>query len=304
MNRTGGARPRTVGRRATDDAGSGTQATPGESQPARARQRDPLPTRSRDLPALPPTYHDVLARGLGLIGLPLDRRALGAIDTHVRLLLSWTAAINLTAIREPQDVAHEHVLDSLAAVPLFRERGVDAFVDLGSGGGFPGLPLAVALPARRALLVDSVGKKARFLATVVDALEDEGLVAPGTIDVASRRAEELAAEPSHRESWPAVVARAVAGLGELAELAFPLLARGGSLVAWKRQPLAEELAEAEEILPALGGGRIHVAAVRIEGLEDHALVAIEKLGPTPARFPRSPVERRRGVPAGGALRRI
>ncbi len=93
-----------------------------------------------------------------------------AIDGHVRLLLAWTAAINLTAIRDPGEVAVAHVLDSLTAVPLLRSAGIDAFVDLGSGGGLPGLPLAIALPARRALLVESTGKKARFLETAVAAV--------------------------------------------------------------------------------------------------------------------------------------
>lgn len=302
MNRTGGARPSTVGRRATDDAGSGTLATPGSSKPAGSREREPLPTRVRDLPPVPPAFDEVVARGLERIGLTLDDGALGAIDAHVRLLVAWTVAINLTAIREPAAIAREHVLDSLAAVPLLRERGIDAFVDLGSGGGFPGLPLAVALPARRALLVDSIGKKARFLATVVAALDDDGLLWAGTTEVAARRAEELATDASHRERWPGVVARAVAGLAELAELAFPLLARGGSLVAWKRAPFAEELDEAEAVLGVLGGGRIEVRPVGIEGLEDHVLVAIEKRGPTPARFPRSPAERRRASADGRPTR--
>ncbi len=300
MNRTGGARPRTVGRRATDDAGSGTRATPGPIDPGGSRGRDPLPTRFSDLPRLPATYDAAVAGGLERLALTLDTPALAAIDAHARLLIAWTAAINLTAIREPVAIAREHILDSLAAVPLLRDRGVDAFVDLGSGGGYPGIPLAVALPARRALLVDSIGKKARFLATVSDALAADGLIRTGTVEVAAVRAEDLARQAAHRGRWPGVVARAVADLPELAELALPLLASGGVLVAWKRLPIDDEVAAAAELLPTLGGGRIEVVRIAVEGLEDHVLVLLEKIAATPSRFPRAPAERRR---AAGTRRR-
>jgi 16S rRNA (guanine527-N7)-methyltransferase len=94
------------------------------------------------------------------LGLSIDATVRRAIDDHVRLLLRWTEAINLTAIRDPAEAARLHVADSLAAVPVLRARSIDRFLDLGSGGGFPGLPLALALPAARAVLVESVGKKA------------------------------------------------------------------------------------------------------------------------------------------------
>ena len=103
------------------------------------------------------------------------------------------------------------------------------FLDLGSGGGYPGLPLALALPAERALLVDSIAKKAAFLEVAVAAA---GVA--GRVEIAAARAESLAADRRHRERWPAVTVRAVASLAELVELAFPLLAPGGVLVAWKR----------------------------------------------------------------------
>jgi 16S rRNA (guanine527-N7)-methyltransferase len=155
---------------------------------------------------------------------------------HLRLLLAWSVAVNLTAITDPVVAVRRHVLDSLAATPLLRERRIDAFVDIGSGGGYPGLPLAVTVPARRALLVDSVGKKARFLeaAATVTGLAD-------SVQVFAGRAERLAGDGRHRERWPAVVARAVGDLAEVAELGLPLLARGGILVAWKRGDLRTEL---------------------------------------------------------------
>src|SRR5262249_44493498 len=114
-------------------------------------------------------------------------------------------AINLTAIREPSEVATAHVLDSLVAVPVLRGTGTHELLDLGSGGGYPGIPLAAALPADGALLVDSIAKKIGFLRTVVEAT---GL--GGTVGVEASRAEALARDARHREAWPAVTARAVA----------------------------------------------------------------------------------------------
>jgi 16S rRNA (guanine527-N7)-methyltransferase len=229
-----------------------------------------------------------LERGLERLGLTIGAAEHDAIDGHVRLLLAWTASVNLTAIRDPEAVAREHVLDSLSALELLRARSIDAFVDVGSGSGFPGIPLALALPARRALLVESVGKKARFLQTAVDAVGRAD-----RIGVATARAEALARQAAERAAWPAVLARAVASLPELAELAFPLLRTGGILVAWKRMPIARELTDARAVLGAVGGGPLEVVPCRVDGLADHVLVLATKLRPTPDRFPRDPAERRR-----------
>ena len=185
-------------------------------------------------------------------------------------------------------MAREHVLDSLAGVPLLRRLGVDEYVDLGSGAGYPGLALALALPASRALLVESVAKKARFLEVAVAAAGADGWVAVEAI-----RAEDLAANRKHREAWPAVVARALAPLPELAELALPLLGIGGKLVAWKRRPLDAELAAVEKALAQLGGKLVAVEAVAVPGIEDHVLVVLEKTRATGAQYPRPPAVRRR-----------
>jgi 16S rRNA (guanine527-N7)-methyltransferase len=225
-------------------------------------------------------------------GISLSDEIRRAIDAHVRLLLGWSSAINLTAIHEADAIAREHVIDSLTALPILRSAGVDEFVDLGSGAGFPGLPLAMALPARRALLVESIGKKARFLETVLGAVELP------VVGVAAVRAETLAADPRHRGAWQAVVARAVASLPELAELALPLLRPGGILVAWKRRPLDEELARAERALRELRGRVASVRPVAVPGLQDHVLVVVEKTGETPGGLPRDPAARRRR-PLGG-----
>jgi len=276
-------------RRAKNDlAGSGTLGRPrlhptGEP----IRQREPLPTRVGGLPPLAPDFHAALDAGLGALALALDPAQRRAIEDHVRLLLAWNQVINLTSITDPAEVAVRHVVDSLTAVGLLRERGIDRVLDLGSGGGFPGIPLAVAVPLRRALLVESVGKKARFLSAAVNAVGLDGVVA-----VAADRVEGVAAGPEGR-GWPAVTARAVGPLAELVELAFPLLAPGGSLIAWKRGEIAAELTAASRAAAALGAGTFETLAVRVPGLDGHCLVVATPGGPVPSGFPRNPRVRTR-----------
>jgi 16S rRNA (guanine527-N7)-methyltransferase len=252
------------------------------------RPREPLPTRVEDTPDLPADYHAALDVGLAVLGLSLPPAARTAIDGHARLLLAWTSAINLTAIRNPAAVALAHVIDSLAAVTLLRERGIDQLLDLGSGGGYPGLPLAAALPATRALLIEPIAKKTAFLSVVASAT---GLA--DVVEAAPVRAEALAADPRHRERWPAVTARAVANLADLVELAFPLLAPGGCLVAWKRGDLGAEMAAAERAMDALGGGSLAIRPVQVPGLSGHRLVVATARGRAPRAYPRDPGARKR-----------
>jgi 16S rRNA (guanine527-N7)-methyltransferase len=151
------------------------------------------------------------------------------------------------------------------------------------------MPLAAAVPSSEALLVDSVGKKARFLDVAVDAI---GLA--GRVRVGSVRSEALAADGRHRERWPAVTARAIAPLAELVELAFPLLAPGGLLIAWKRGHLDAELAAAGRAIDALGGGSTEVQQVELAGLDNHRLVLVRRgRRSVPAAYPREPAARRR-----------
>ncbi|MEP6639863.1 MAG: 16S rRNA (guanine(527)-N(7))-methyltransferase RsmG [Chloroflexota bacterium] len=252
------------------------------------RPREPLPTRVEDTADLPAAYSAALDGGLGALSEPMSASARAAIDGHVRLLLAWTEAINLTAIRDPALVAVAHVLDSLTGVAVLRARGIDRFIDLGSGGGYPGLPLAAALPAARALLLEPVAKKAAFLSVVAAAT---GLA--DTVEAASVRAEALAADGRHRGRWPAVTVRAVAKLAELVEIAFPLLAPGGCLLAWKRGDLEAELAAADRAIAALGGGTIEIRPVEIDGLDSHRLVVVTARGRVPSAYPRDPAARKR-----------
>jgi 16S rRNA (guanine527-N7)-methyltransferase len=222
------------------------------------------------------------------LALDLDPGQRNQIDDHVRLVLAWNASINLTAIREPAQLAGRHVLDSLAAVPVLRRLGVRGFVDLGSGAGYPGIPLLVGLPAERALLVDSIAKKAAFLRTALTALD---LDARAT--VAATRAEVLAADPAHRGRWPAVVVRAVAGLADLVELSLPLLDSGGILAAWKGPAVEAELAAANRAARELGGAPAELIDLAVPEIDGSRLVIVRRTGRIAAGYPRDPATRRR-----------
>ena len=241
------------------------------------RRREPLPTRVEDLPALPAAYERALAAGLASLGLVLDAAARAAIAGHVRLLLAWNRAINLTAIVDPERIATLHVVDSLTAVPLVAtRRGPPRLLDLGSGGGFPGLPLATAVPGSTVLLVESIGKKARFLEAAVAATDLGTRVA-----VAAVRAEALAEEVRAGRLAPfdVLTARAVGSLPELVRLAFPLLVPGGRLVAWKRGDMTAEIDAAVRAAAAFGGARVRSRATTAPGLEGHVLIVVEPVKP-------------------------
>ncbi|MCY7420027.1 MAG: 16S rRNA (guanine(527)-N(7))-methyltransferase RsmG [Chloroflexi bacterium] len=269
--------------------------------------RAPLPIDAATLPELDATYADTLRDGLVALGLMLDDGVSRAIDAHARLLLAWNEHINLTAIRTPEAVARLHVLDSLSAVSVLRGRVSEAtaILDLGSGCGYPGIPLALALPAARLTLVDSVAKKARFLQVAADAVTAarKGASDRLAVDVQATRAEQLAAD-ERRESWDVVTVRAVGTLAEVAELGMPLLRRGGLLLCWKRvggstgtdpgapPGLDHELRHARALITDLGGDTPEVVAVESAGLQGHRLVLVHKMRPTPRRFPRLLAERR------------
>ena len=254
------------------------------------RRREPLPTRVQETPPLSAGYDDALEAGLRDLELRLQPAARSAIDGHVRLLLAWTEAINLTAIREPAAVARAHVIDSLSALPVIAGRSPRRLLDLGSGGGFPGLPLAAVLVDTDVTLLEPVAKKARFLSTVATAT---GL--DRRVTVQARRAEDVARDHGTRGAWDVVTARAVASTADLAELAFPLLGPSGVLVAWKRGDLTAEMEAARRAIDALGGRTLETVDVTVRGLDGHRLVIGTRpaVGSVPAAYPRDPALRRR-----------
>jgi 16S rRNA (guanine527-N7)-methyltransferase len=207
---------------------------------------------------------------------------LGRVEAYVDLLLDANARLNLTRVVEPEAVARLHLLDALSALPLIDRLAPARTVDLGSGGGVPGLVLALARPSIDWTLVDSVAKKADALRFFAEALR------VSSVGVLAERAEVLGRDPSHRESFDLVTARACAELPVLAEYALPLLRIGGHLVAWKGPIADAELSDGAAVAEMLGGGQPTVCRTGLAPLGDHRLVVIEKRATTPERFPRRP----------------
>ena len=277
------------------------------TEPAAARRE--LPTDPGTLEPMGEAFEAALEVGLAELDL-LETQAASALarrtyEAHARLLRDWNRAINLTAIRDPEGTALRHVCDSLSAVPVLQELvkpGV-SLLDVGSGGGYPGLPLAAALPLGGVSLLDSVGKKARFLdvaGEAVAAILAEAAVDPEEsvqIEAIGERAEAIARIDEVREAWDIVVSRAVGSLAEVLELSLPLTRIGGVVVVWKREEdgggLRTELQSAGSIIRAAGGGRPRVLPVEAPSLVDHRLVVVAKERKTPAAYPRPAGVRRR-----------
>ncbi len=217
-------------------------------------------------------------------GLPAG--FLDGAERYVALLLEANLRVNLTRLTQPDEVASGHLLDALAALPLLDVATPARVVDLGSGGGVPAIPLALARPDIRWLLVDSVGKKAAVLRELVATL---GLANTG---VTADRAEALGRDPRHRERYEVATARACAALPVLAELALPLVSVGGRLLAWKG-PLRDgddEVRRGRAAIGQVGGGRLHIQPAGPATLGGHTFVVVPKERPTPPRFPRRPGE--------------
>jgi 16S rRNA (guanine527-N7)-methyltransferase len=220
-------------------------------------------------------------------GLRLSTDQLRQFSVYEALLLEWNERISLTAIREPREIRIRHFLDSLTCVVATGPLDGQSLIDVGTGAGFPGLPLKILFPDLSVTLVDSVGKKARFLEQVAAEL---GL---RNVTIIVERAETLGQAPEYRERFDWATARAVAELRVLAELLLPLVRVGGNALAQKGESARDEATAAATAIRALGGDEARVTPVQLpETSQAHYLVIIPKTRRTDARFPR-----RAGVPA-------
>jgi 16S rRNA (guanine527-N7)-methyltransferase len=230
---------------------------------------------------------DAFALQAAALGAPLSPAQVAQFAAYEALLLEWNERIALTAIREPGRLRVRHFLDALSCAAATGPLDGRSLIDIGSGAGFPGLPLKILYPDLRLTLVDSVAKKARFLELVAAEL---GL---REVTVIAERAEVLGQDAAHREAYDWATARAVAELRVLAELLLPLCRVGGGMLAQKGESAAEELAAAGPAIAALGGGASQIVPVHLPETEaTHYLVVIDKARPTDPRYPR-----RAGMPA-------
>ncbi len=216
-----------------------------------------------------------------MLGLHLSRSQLSALALYERELIDWNTRFNLTAIRDPQEIHIKHFLDSLTCLLALRDSPVDRLVDVGTGAGFPGIPLKLIYPKLQLTLLESVGKKAEFCRHVVKMLDLRG------VEVVQARAEVLGQDSSHRQRYDWAVARAVAILPALAEYLLPLVRVGGGMLAMKGESGPAEAHSAERALRVLGGHLRQLLPVTLPGVaEERYLVVIDKVAATPLAYPR------------------
>lgn len=218
-----------------------------------------------------------------LFGVHLTGRQTIALMTCERELQTWNEKFNLTAIRDAEGIRTKHFLDSISCVLAWKNMPPRALIDVGTGAGFPGIPLKILYPAMRLTLVESVRKKADFCRHLAELLKLE------QVQVLHARAEEVGQMPGHRERYDWAVARAVANLPVLAEYLLPLTQVGGAMLAQKGHTAPAEVHAAEKALRLLGGTMQQLIPVTLPGVsEDRYLVVVRKSAATPANYPRSP----------------
>lgn len=214
-------------------------------------------------------------------GLNLTEDQISAFNKYYELLYEWNKKINLTAITEPKDVAIKHMVDSLSCfkADLFKEN--ISLIDVGTGAGFPGLPLKIFYPSLKLTLLDSLNKRVKFLQLVVDEL---GLK---DVEVIHARSEEAARNKKYREKFDLATARAVARLPIICEYCLPFVKDGGTFIALKGRQYEEEATQAQKAIKVLGGEIADIMPVKLPEIDDkRAVIYIKKIKSTPKTYPR------------------
>jgi 16S rRNA (guanine527-N7)-methyltransferase len=223
--------------------------------------------------------HDAQA----LFNVHITGRQVMALITYEKELLEWNQKFNLTAIRDSESIRTKHFLDSFSCVLAWKAAPPDHLIDVGTGAGFPGVPLKILYPNLRLTLVESVGKKAMFCQHIVRVLGLEH------VNVIQTRAEILGQTSQHREKYDWAVARAVANLNMLSEYLIPFVKVGGKALAQKGESGPAEAQSAEKAMELLGGKLKQLIPVNLPGVaDDRYLVVVEKVAATPPKYPRKP----------------
>jgi 16S rRNA (guanine527-N7)-methyltransferase len=228
---------------------------------------------------------DFLLSSVDSFGIALDARQVERFSAYQDLLLSWNKRVNLTAAQTPEAIQTRHFADSLSCLLVTGDLSGQRLIDVGSGAGFPGLPLKICFPDLELTLLESVGKKADFLQAVVAELGLEDVA------VINKRAEVLGQDPLHRQRYDWAAARAVAHLSPLLEYLLPFCRVGGHALAQKGSRALEELVEAADAIALLGGTSGRIAPITLSNESLAYLIVVDKIRDTPQRYPR-----RNGVP--------
>jgi 16S rRNA (guanine527-N7)-methyltransferase len=227
-----------------------------------------------------------LITGAKKLGLPLNREQIRQFEIYCHEMLDWNQRTNLTAITDYEEVQTRHFLDSLTIYSVLetsQSRENLKVLDVGTGAGFPGIPLKISIPDIKLTLIEATGKKTEFLSYIVSILSLKD------VEIVTGRAEELAHMTKYRAGFNIVISRAVASLATLAELTIPFCPTGGTVIAPKKGDVRKEVEQALKAIDILGGSLREVRLVELDELiDDRYLVIIDKVFPTPDKYPRRP----------------
>lgn len=221
------------------------------------------------------------------LGIVLNDEQKRQFDSFYELLVEWNKVMNLTGITEYEEVNEKHFVDSLSITKAIDMNYVDNLIDIGTGAGFPGIPLKIAFPHLKVVLLDSLNKRIKFLNTVIEELE---LI---DIETIHGRAEDFAKQGEYREQFDLCVSRAVANLSTLSEYCMPYIHTGGMFIPYKSGEIEEEVTGAKKAVHVLGGKIEDVVKFQLPGTEiGRSFVKIKKYQNTPKKYPR-----KAGLPA-------
>ncbi|MCI8805651.1 MAG: 16S rRNA (guanine(527)-N(7))-methyltransferase RsmG [Clostridiales bacterium] len=224
----------------------------------------------------------ILAEACLKLGVAINGGQISQFLKYMELLISWNEKINLTAITEPEEILLKHFADSVSLIPFTDVKNKN-IIDVGTGAGFPGIPVKIAEPSAKVTLIDSLNKRVNFLREVVSE------ISLTDVECIHSRAEEGGKNPKLRERFDVCVSRAVANLSVLSEYCLPFIKVGGVFVSLKGPDAQSEINEAEKAIDILGGEISFVEKVEIPFTDIvHSLVMIKKVRQTPGIYPRKP----------------